>query len=281
MGLVLALIAEFERLLELERRLVDAAKKSPLTKKLANVDKRIDNAIAGMKAAIKSALYRPEQEIKDAAQILLTRLRDFGNIKSKSYEEESAAVQLLLDQLNGNLAPQVALIGLESWILELTEAEELFTLLFEQRNQELADRPKESLADIRIAIEIIYKKIIACIDADLIVNGDTVCGEFANQLNEQVKYFNEHTHHRTKKNIEDAVILPVGDQTYTGEQIIVMPTVVYKDDSVEPPVDKTLVFATDYTVTYKNNVNPGNATLIVHGKGTFKGKKIISFYIIN
>jgi hypothetical protein len=252
-----------------------------LTKKLVVADKRIDNATAGMKAAIKSGLHRSEPEVKDAAQTLSNRMKDFGNIRSKSYEEESAAVQLLIEQFRGLLAPQVAILGIESWVNELAEAEAIFTQLFEERNAELAGRPQESLQDVRSAIEIVYKKMIACIDADLIVNGNAVCGEFANQLNEQIKYFNEHTHQRSKKNIEEAVILPVGDYVYTGSQIIVMPTVIYKDNSVVPPVDKTLVFATDYTVTYKNNVNPGNATLIIHGKGAFKGTKTISFYIIN
>jgi hypothetical protein len=44
--------------------------------------------------------------------------------------------------------------------------------------------------------------------------------------------------------------------------------------------DRMLVFATDFTVTYSNNIQRGNTELIVHGKGEFKGKKIVTFNIV-
>jgi hypothetical protein len=87
-----------------------------------------------------------------------------------------------------------------------------------------------------------------------------------------VKYFNEHSHVKTKKDIETAIVETIPDQTFTGEQIIVIPQVRYED--------RMLVFATDFTVTYSNNIQRGNAELIVHGKGEFKGKKIVTFNIV-
>jgi len=91
-GLVGALLAQFMGLLEKEQKLVDATKKSALTKKLKETDKLIDRLISGLKAAVRSALYRSEQEIKDAAQILSNRIKDFGNMRGKNYEEESIIV---------------------------------------------------------------------------------------------------------------------------------------------------------------------------------------------
>lgn len=35
----------------------------------------------------------------------------------------------------------------------------------------------------------------------------------------------------------------------------------------------------DFSVTYRNNVNVGTATLILHGKGAYKGQKIVTFNI--
>ena len=42
---------------------------------------------------------------------------------------------------------------------------------------------------------------------------------------------------------------------------------------------KTLVAGTDYTVTYKNNVKVGTATVVITGKGNFTGTKTITFTI--
>ncbi len=57
------------------------------------------------------------------------------------------------------------------------------------------------------------------------------------------------------KNLQDAWIQAITDQTYTGEAIT--PTVTVKDG------ETTLVPNTDYTVAYSNNVNAGTATVTV------------------
>jgi uncharacterized linocin/CFP29 family protein len=47
------------------------------------------------------------------------------------------------------------------------------------------------------------------------------------------------------------------------------------------PKDGTLKLelGKDYNVSYKNNVNVGNATCIIHGKGAYKGRKMVTFII--
>ena len=63
----------------------------------------------------------------------------------------------------------------------------------------------------------------------------------------------------------------IADQTYTGNAIQPSFTVTYNN--------KTLVKGTDYTVSFKNNVNIGTATVIITGKGNFEGNKEITFKI--
>lgn len=58
---------------------------------------------------------------------------------------------------------------------------------------------------------------------------------------------------------------------YTGKAIT--PSVVVKYG------DKTLVKGTDYTVTYKNNVKVGTATVVVTGKGNYSGSVSKTFTI--
>jgi hypothetical protein len=270
-ALVQQFLAEYNKQLELEKKLVDAARKSLLTKRLTELDKRIDRDVASIRAAIKSARFHFDSEKVEAALVLSDRLKNFGNIKSKAYEEESTAVKLLVSDFQTGFAAQATAVGIDDLVSELAEAESLFTQVFEARNAELAARPQVNNKELHPEIEAIYRDMISCINNDLLVNGDVNCGDLANELNEQIKYFTEHSRRKSKKDINAAIIQSIPDQKFTGKQIIIFPKVDF--EGVE------LVFATDYTVTYKNNTRVGNATVNVRGKGGFKGTKIITFNI--
>jgi hypothetical protein len=269
--------SEYRSLLESENQLLDAARKSPLTKKLVELDKRIDNDIVGIKTSINANLHYFDPVVVNAAQTLYDRMKDFGNIKSKAYEEESAAVQVLIRDLQNMYSSQMNLLGLDDWVNDLANAEIEFTQLFEERNSQLAARPLITLREIRALIEPIYRDMIACINSDLLLNGEGVCGEFAKELNKEIKYFMEHSHRRAKTDIKIATVKSIGDQVYTGKQILIMPNVFYKEEN-KPEIE--LIFATDFSLTYKNNINPGNATIIIHGKGKYNGQKVVMFTIV-
>ena len=74
------------------------------------------------------------------------------------------------------------------------------------------------------------------------------------------------------KNLQDAWIQAIADQTYTGSAI--EPTIEVKDGAT------TLVLNTDYTVAYSNNVETGNATVTVTGTGNYSGTATANFTIV-
>ena len=74
------------------------------------------------------------------------------------------------------------------------------------------------------------------------------------------------------KNLQDAWIQTIADQTYTGSAIT--PTVTVKDG------ETTLVLNTDYTVAYSNNVETGTATVTVTGTGNYSGTATANFTIV-
>jgi hypothetical protein len=274
-GLIQSFLQKFRELLEQEKHLVDADKKSPLTEKLTVADKRVDKDIAGIKNAIKSALNHFDPAVVDAAKVLNVRMKVFGNIKDKPYEEESAAVQVLIDDFKNRFAAQVQIVGLNQWVLELEQAENEFIAIFNERNTEIINRPQEKFIILRKEIEGVYKKIITAIQNNLnIIDGpgpDPSAIEFAKELNEQIKYANEHAHHRIRYDIAETTVKVIDEQAYTGRQIIVIPDVWHGH--------KQLVLATDFNVTYKDNIAPGNAELTIHGIGDFKGQKTVTFNI--
>lgn len=73
------------------------------------------------------------------------------------------------------------------------------------------------------------------------------------------------------KNLQDAWIQTIADQTYTGEAI--EPTVTVKDG------ETTLTLGTDYTVAYSDNVETGTATVTVTGMGDYSGTATATFII--
>ena len=65
--------------------------------------------------------------------------------------------------------------------------------------------------------------------------------------------------------------ITVADQTYTGKNLTPAPTVMISS--------LTLKKGTDYTVSYKNNLNSGTATVTISGIGNYSGTKTVSFKI--
>ena len=74
------------------------------------------------------------------------------------------------------------------------------------------------------------------------------------------------------KNIAPVTIAPVADQNYTGEAVT--PSLTVTDGS------NILREGTDYTVTYKNNVNTGTATATIKGIGNYSGTASVNFTIL-
>lgn len=72
-------------------------------------------------------------------------------------------------------------------------------------------------------------------------------------------------------NVDTLSVSSIKAQTYTGKAIT--PAITVKDGS------KVLKSGTDYTVSYKGNVNPGTAAVTIKGIGSYTGERSVSFKI--
>jgi hypothetical protein len=269
----------FTTLLRLEGILVDAMRKSNYTQKIADADHRVDGDIASLREIITAATRHFNPPVAEAAKILLNRLQSFGDISKKSYEAETAAVNLLIADLkSGHYEKEVALVGIDQWVLELEAAEKEFEELLAKRNAETAEKPQQRLKDVRREIDGKYDRMNDIIDANAILKAG-VYDHFIARLNAEITYFNDHANRHAKKDLgagDHTVVEPIPTQTYTGKPLAVIPKVHYREDE-KPTVE--LVFATDFTVTYKNNTEVGTANLVIHGKGKYRGQKTVTFNI--
>jgi hypothetical protein len=268
----------FDLFLSQAGTLVDATRKSDLTAQIKKADRRIDRDITGIRKAVESYVHHFNPETVSFAVSLQNRFKAFGDIAKKSYTEESAAMGILLTDLQTTYAPQIAALNLGGWITELVEATAEFEALLAQRTSEQAEVPVGNIPEVRRNLNKVYRTSMGLIKATITLKStDTelldACKAFFMQLNSVITYFNEHNDHgKTRRDISTATVEPIATQLYTGEPVIVLPTVFYEG--------KKLVFSVDYTVTYRQNLNVGTADLIIKGKGAYKGRRTVTFNIV-
>lgn len=281
-ALVQPFVPEFDDLFDRERKLVDVQKKNPYTAKIAEADDLNDQLVLGMKETVSAATRYQDPEVTEAAIRLNDRLKTFGKIESKSYEEEAAALDILLDDLQSPMyAADVATVKIDGWVSQLTASLANFKTLLNLRSDALAKTaPQENLRTVRKKIETVYRKMNTRINAAAELDEDDRYAPFIQQLNARIRYFNEHTHIRSRKNLAEGdhtVIKAIPEQQYTSDTITPIPD-VYRHEEGKPPVK--LTFTKDFTLTYKNNVKPGMAEVTIHGKGAYKGRKSTTFIIV-
>lgn len=267
-------MTEFNDLLATESKLVDAQKKSPYTAQIVAADHLNDQLTLGIKETVAAALRHYDPTVVAAAVRLNDRLKVFGNISSKSYEEEAAALNILLTDLrSAAFLADVVAVGIGGWIDQLAVSLTNFENLLQQRNDESSvELPQENTKQVRIRIDKVYHKMIKRINAAAELDASGEYDLFIQQFNSDIHYFNEHNVHRTpKKDIRDTVADEIPTQQATGKSITPLPVV--RDN------DTVLDFAKDYTLDYRDNVKPGNATILIYGKGAYKGKKTVMFNI--
>ncbi|MDR1270461.1 MAG: hypothetical protein LBK82_13145, partial [Planctomycetaceae bacterium] len=98
--------------------------------------------------------------------------------------------------------------------------------------------------------------------------------ELINKLNPEIEYLNKEFH-RTKHNIAHAEPAPIKQQPYTGKPCTPVPEILYSTGKET----LRLELGKDFNITYKNNINTGNAECTIHGKGKYKGHKTVTFII--
>jgi hypothetical protein len=271
----------FISLLNEEMELINLMHKSDYTRQIVEAVRHVDCTLVGMRRIITAALHHFDPAIVEAAQPHYNRYNTFGNITRKTYEEKVAVVDILIgDFRSDKYAAKVSLIGLSPWLTELSTAASNVEQLLARRYTEYSQKPQESLRSIRHKMDILYHRIADRISAAATLeNIPGTYDEFIAQLNSWVTYFNNHSHHNAPKNLGAAgacIVESIATQAYTGRPVTPLPTACYRK-SGKPDVE--LIFTRDYIVTYRNNINPGMAVLILHGKGDYRGQKTITFSI--
>ncbi|MDR1338961.1 MAG: DUF6261 family protein [Prevotellaceae bacterium] len=258
-----------------ETACVEWVYKSALTASIADAERHLNKTLLGLSAQVRGARYDSNPVVASAAKRLYIMLKSYGYVSRKPYLQEIGATKAIIVHLKDDMAPDVQSAGVSRWTMEIQTALNDFVNLFEQREAQMLNKPEQGFPEVRRGIENVWRRIVVLVNAGASLNTSPEFAALINRLNPEIKYLNGEFH-RVRHSIAAAELSPIEKQPYTGKPCTPVPEVLY----VTPKETLRLVLGKDFNVTYKNNVNAGNAECTIHGKGGYRGLKTVTFIIV-
>ncbi|MEZ5106439.1 MAG: DUF6261 family protein [Draconibacterium sp.] len=183
-----------------EEEALNIIRKSVVTDELVDADQYRDSIYRGLCDTVKGALNHFNAAVKEAANRVQVALEHYGNINTKPYDEQTAAINSLTTDLSNDYAADMATLGIDSWVTELQTANSNFENLVNERYSEDAGKPHLNMKDVRTEVDEAYNAITRRIDALIIVNGEQTYSGFVNGLNQRIKKYNNTLAQREGRN---------------------------------------------------------------------------------
>jgi murein L,D-transpeptidase YcbB/YkuD len=173
----------YKPLLDAEVAVLDIIRKSEYTGEIAAQDHLRDKLFRGFADAVKSYLNHFNADKQHAAKKIETVLEHYGNIAAKAFDQETAAIDDLLRELNDSCNTEVNLLNLSDWLTQLDTENVKFKTLMAQRYTETAQRPSTKMKIARTEVDKIFRSMLNMIDALATVNGTGNYEAFIKELN--------------------------------------------------------------------------------------------------
>jgi hypothetical protein len=178
------LYAAYKPLYAEEVALLDMIRKSEYTTELSAQDHARDSIFRGFADAIKSALNHFDTAKREAAERLSSVFEHYGNIATRSYDEETAAIDDLNRELETDAnAAALATLALGDWAVQLNAENRAFDALMRARYSEAATRPTARMRNVRAATDKALRAILDHVEALAAVNGEAAYAPFISELN--------------------------------------------------------------------------------------------------
>jgi len=161
------------------------------SKSIEDLDKLRDRTWNAISLRVNSCLLSPIANEVESATIIRRAIDLYGDLRAKSYNEETAGLSnLVADLQNESNTEHVDSIGIMQWIAELKVQNEQFQAIFNERNAEFAGRESGDVRAIRLQIDPLYQQLVEIINATLVMGiAKPAATSFVTQLNEKIKYY--------------------------------------------------------------------------------------------
>ncbi|MDR1280105.1 MAG: DUF6261 family protein [Opitutaceae bacterium] len=226
-GLGAALYGEFNRLRTEADAALQPARKSALTPILAEEDALRDQLYGALRdlATLYAQRHYEANKRPVAAQLLVTLDKYKRDIATGTYNEETAAITNLVEDLQAPAvaAPQVDTLGLNGWVDALANANNRFVTDLAARYAETAARPATgAMRDLRPVIEQNLRAIFEKTNALSLTAPDapaaTAIDTFIAALNARIDYYaRAAARHGKRKTPDDQQPAPAPDASTDDE----------------------------------------------------------------
>lgn len=182
---------------------LNVMKKSLYTKPLGDADTYRDSIVRGLEDTLEGACQHFKPHIALAAQTLKTVLDSFGDIPTKPYDQETAAINALLADLETTYPEQIAACRVTDWVGELKRANEAFEALVAERYTSETSKTPLKMKVVRKELDEAYKKVTKTIDSLVFIEGPEAYTDFVNELNQRIEKYNMRLKQRDGRNKKD------------------------------------------------------------------------------
>ncbi|MDR1593427.1 MAG: DUF6261 family protein [Prevotellaceae bacterium] len=280
------LLAGYHEKVTQEEGVYKWTRSSEFTEKKAEVDRERDNILSGIMDALHASSKHFDPSIRDNAKHVLNLVNNYGDLTHAGYDAETAGIDSIVTKLNGrDYIYAVQALHLEPWLTELTRLNSLFKGYAADAEQEQVRKPDISPKTVRRETDEALRNVTNRVTALIDLNGPGAYVQFVDEFNVHVNHYNTlvHEHYgrlHARTDISSGEVDTIAVQPYTGEPVYVIPKVRIRKTGKDGTVTVVeLRFSEDFTVGYKNNVDPGSATITITGIGKYAGKIITTFNI--
>ncbi len=113
-------------------------------------------------------------------------------ISIKTYNEETAGVEKLTEELLTNYTDELTGLNLVDWVTQLQTLNNEFKDLMLSRNDELTEKEPIHMRTVRKEIDAVYRLMVKRVEASALLNGEDDFKDFMNELNGRIDYYKEH-----------------------------------------------------------------------------------------
>jgi hypothetical protein len=186
-----------------EGKALDVIRKSAFTDDIAQADILRDTTFRGFSDAVISATRHFNAGVKQAALRIQVVFDHYGNLTTKPYDEETAAISSLITDLTTTYAADLATTQLTGWATELKANNDAFAELKKSRYTEKSELPMLRMKETRVSTDAAYRTLTERINALIVVNGETGYTTFVNELNKRVEAYSNTLAQRKGRNAKN------------------------------------------------------------------------------
>jgi hypothetical protein len=280
-----ALIETYDEKIKQENNIFMWVRSSRYTEKKAEIDRQRNETYSGVTTIVRTYLKHFDPLVHKAAFHVNNLLKNYGKLHLQNYGTKTVHIDHILAYLQSvDYINAVHQLGIMSWLGHLEDLNTQFKQYEKNVFTEKLEKPIVSAKSSRRQTDVAMRNITNRIESLATLNGNDDYLSFAREYNESVNYFNTliHEHYgrlHARIDMSDANIDSIPSMTYTGMPIFVIPTVKLRKTTDDITEIIQLVFTQDFLVSFKNNVRPGTAIVIIKGIGKYKGKIQTTFNI--